>query len=213
MTTVALAEDHVAYRQFTADFINSLQGFHVIYQASDGWELIEHIDQWGPPDLLMLDLNMRGMGGRETANWMKRNHPETKILVLTMYDDENVMVCMLKEGVRGFLTKNIYGQELHKALCHILKEGAYYFGHSNERLEKFVQYFSDKDADKTLLNDREIEFIKLACSEVPFRVLAEQMDVSPRTVDSLMNNVLRKLQLKSRTGLVMYAINSGIVYL
>jgi len=210
---VALADDHVLLRNGLASLLKNL-GYDVLFEADNGKELIRLLENKGVPDLVLMDINMPQMDGYETAEWLRASHPDVKILALSMYDDENAVIRMLKAGARGYILKDSEPGELRMALDAIQNRGFY---HSDLVTGRLINSISKKDDDSlpatqlASLTEREIEFLKLAASELTYKEIAEQMYLSPRTIDGYRDALFEKLELKSRVGLVLFAIKSGIV--
>ena len=210
---VALADDHVLLRTALASLINNFADCSVIIQASNGNELIEKLKTGLTPDIVLLDLNMPVMDGMETSLWLQENYPAVHVLMLTMYDSELALIRLLQAGVKGFLKKDIHPDELRFALQSVMQSGFYY---SHDTTGKLVNLFR-KQADnlntlsKNLLTTTDINFLKLASTELTYKEIARQMNLNPRSVDNLRDSLFQKLSVKSRIGLVMYAIKHGIV--
>ena len=116
MTKIALADDHVLLRTALASLIDSFDNCRVIQQAGDGNELIEQIKQGCRPDVVILDLNMPHKDGYEAAVWLKDNHPNVHVMMLTMYDSESALIRLLQVGVKGFLKKRY--SSVRVKICH-----------------------------------------------------------------------------------------------
>lgn len=210
MATVALADDHLILLEPLAGMINNLGGFNVIYYALNGVELINCVEQHGPPDILILDLDMPVMNGFEVAVWFREHHPATKILMLTMYDSDFVLIRLLKAGVHGFLKKNSRPDELKEAMLYVLEHTTpYLMSKDAARLLELVR--NADQIKKSLLDERELLFIKMVCIEGDVVDVAKKMDISSRTAYNLMDSVMEKLKLKNRIQLVVHAMNSGIM--
>ena len=211
---IALADDHVLMRNGLAALINSFDDYTVILQAANGEEMIDNINKKILPDIVLLDINMPEKNGYETALWLKNNYPGIKILALSMYDNEAAIIRMLKNGARGYILKDAEPLELRSALDSLIQKGFYHSdlvtGHLINSLSK-----TDDNNSKTalLLNDRETEFLKYCCTEMGYKEIADKMFVSPRTIDSYRDTLFDKLNIKTRVGLAMFAIRSGIVNL
>src|SRR5438477_4459928 len=123
--TIALADDHVLLRKGLADLVTK-QGFNVLFQADNGEELIEKLKTNSEPDIVLLDINLPKKDGYETALWLKRNKPGIKILALSMYDDENAIIRMLKNGARGYILKDAEPADLKAAIDSVLTKGFHY---------------------------------------------------------------------------------------
>lgn len=210
---VALADDHVLLRAALASLVNQFDNCIVIAEASNGNDLISKINDGVIPHVVLLDLNMPLMGGLETARWLHENHPDIHVLMLTMYDSDLALIRLLQAGVKGFIKKDVHPDELKFAIQSVVQSGFYYSQHTTGKLVNLFRKQPDNTSvlSKTLLFDNEIEFLRLAASELTYKEIAQQMNLSPRAVDTLRDGLFQKLSVKSRIGLVMYAIRHGVV--
>lgn len=214
MKKIALADDHVLLRKGLASLVQNL-GYEVVFEADNGNDLISRINdnRNSLPDLVLMDINMPEKDGYETAVWIKENHPEIKVLALSMYDDENAIIRMLKNGAKGYILKDSEPGELKTAMESVLNKGFYYSEMVTGRLMRSITDTDEQNASKKMasLTDREVEFLKLACSEMTYKEIAAQMHLSPRTIDGYRDALFEKLDIKTRTGLAIYAIKKGLV--
>ena len=213
MANIALADDHVLLRNGLANLIRNF-GDEVMFEANNGEDLIKYIQEGKIPDLILMDINMPVKDGYETSAWLKNNYPEIKVLALSMLDDENAIIRMIKNGARGYVLKESEPTELKAAINAVLQKGFYYSEMVTGRLVHSISGVDDESHHSQQviqLSDREIEFLKLACSEMPYKEIAAKMYLSPRTIDGYRDALFQKLELKTRTGLVLYAIKNGIV--
>ena len=210
---VALADDHVLLRNGLAGLINSFDDYTVIFEADNGADLQKKINKDEAPELVLMDINMPMMDGFATAQWLKQNCPLTKVLALSMYDNENSIIRMFKAGAKGYILKDCEPAELKTALDSILKKGYYYSELVTGKLIHSINSMDDDTDLKSLsqLNDRETEFLKLASTEMTYKEIAEKMNLSPRTIDGYRDDLFEKLNVKSRVGLVLFAIKNGLV--
>lgn len=212
MTTIALADDHVLLRKGLASLVQNL-GYSVLFEADNGQDMIDKLLAGAAPDIVMLDINMPVKDGYETAKWIREHKPDIKILTLSMYDDETAIIRMLKNGARGYILKDSEPGELRAALDAVVNKGFYYSEMVTGRLVHSIagQEGDQQPMNKILgLNDRETTFLKLACTEMSYKEIASEMNLSPRTIDGYRDALFEKLNLKTRTGLVVYAIRHGI---
>lgn len=212
MASIALADDHALLRNGLASLVSNL-GHTVLFEADNGKHLIEQIKK-SEPELVLMDINMPEMDGFETTHWLKQNHPEVKVLALSMYDNETSIIRMLKCGAKGYILKDSEPAELKTAIDHIINKGFYYSDLVSGKLMHAINKLDDEtDGLKSLvpLNERETDFLKHACTEMTYKEIADKMFVSPRTIDGYRDALFEKLKLKTRVGLVMYAIKHGIV--
>lgn len=211
---VVLVDDHSLLRNGLASLIKDL-GYIVLYESDNGKEFISKLDNNNLPDIVLLDINMPEMDGYETALWLKRNKPDVKVIALSMYDDEMAIMKMLKNGARGYILKDSEPGELRSALEAVCNKGYYYSELVTGKLIHSINKLDDEAANGNIakLSEREIEFLKLACSELTYKEIASQMNVSPRTVDGYRDALFEKLEIKTRTGLAIYAIKNGLIKL
>jgi len=210
---VALADDHVLLRSALASLIDSFGDCRVIHQSNNGKELLDWFKNGLAPDVAILDLNMPEMDGYETARLIQKKFPGVNVLMLTMYDSELSLIRLLQAGVRGFLKKDIHPSELKFAIHSVMNAGYYY---SNHTAGKLANLFRSSDEKKNflqnlMLTEQELQFLKLACSDLTYKEVAQKMNLNPRSVDNLRDQLFTKLDVKSRVGLAMVAIKNGVV--
>jgi DNA-binding NarL/FixJ family response regulator len=210
---IVLVDDHILLRNGLANLVKDL-GYNVLFQADNGEDFINRLGKNTLPDVVLLDINMPKKDGYETSLWLKQNHPGVKVLALSMYDDENAIIRMLKNGARGYILKDTEPAELKSAIEALLTKGFYYSEMVTGRLIHSINTINDEGSSaKNMmgLNERELEFLKLAATEMTYKEIAEKMFLSPRTIDGYRDALFEKLNLKSRVGLVLFAIKNGIV--
>ena len=213
MAKLVLADDHSLLRNGLAALVESL-GHQVLFEADNGTQFIEKLKTTELPELVLMDINMPEMDGYQTTQWLKQNHPDVKVLALSMYDNENAIIRMLKCGAKGYILKDSEPAELKEAIEAVINKGFYYSDLVSGKLIHAINKFDDDNNDvKNIaqLNDRETDFLKYACSELTYKEIADKMFVSPRTIDGYRDALFEKLNAKTRVGLVMYAIKNGIV--
>jgi DNA-binding NarL/FixJ family response regulator len=157
---------------------------------------------------------MPEMDGFETANILKESFPAIQVLMLTMYDSDQVLIRLLQAGVKGFLKKDIHPSELKYAIQSVMQSGYYYSQQTSGKLANFFRSGNGNSSlEKMVLTDTEVIFLKLASSEMTYKEIAMKMKLNPRAVDGLRDHLFEKLGIKSRVGLVMYAIRHALVRL
>ncbi len=210
---VVLVDDHAMLRSGLAGLVRDI-GYDVLFEADNGKDFQEKLDKENLPDIVLLDINMKVMDGYETAAWLRKTHPLIKVLALSMYDDENAILKMLRNGARGYILKDNEPAELRAALDAVVHKGYYYSELVTGKLIHSINKEGDEIAgNASKLNDRETEFLRLACSELTYKEIAAQMNLSPRTIDGYRDSLFEKLNIKTRTGLAIYAIKNGVVRL
>ena len=206
---IALVDDHSLFRSGIAALVNDLKGYSILFEAADGQEFIRKISPKLKPDIVLLDINMPQMDGIATAKWLRSNYPAIHIIVLSMFEDAEKVLAMIKLGVKGYLLKDAEPFEFEQALSNISKNEVYFPQFVTRHL---ISNFN-KPADPIKLNSREIEFLKLSGTELTYKEIADQMCISVRTVDGYRDQLFEKLQIKSRVGLVLYAIKNKLIEL
>jgi two-component system, NarL family, invasion response regulator UvrY len=208
---VALADDHIVLRDGLAALVNQFDNCQVIFTASNGIEVQEAIQNNMIPDVLILDLTMPDMDGYETAVWLGKKCPSVRVLMLTMYDAEIIMIRLLQAGARGFLKKDIHPRELKLAIRTVVESGFYYSDIVTGKLVNlFLNHQDDTALKKSMFTEDEVQFLKLCCAEGTYKDIAKQMKISPRMVDTLRETLCERLEVKSRVGLAMCAIRHGL---
>lgn len=210
---ILLVDDHVLLRDALSPLIDNFDNCKVIGVANNGKEMIKKIETGVKPDIILLDLNMQEMDGYASAEWLKKNYPQIKILVLTMYDSEVALIRLLQTGVRGFLKKDIHPKDLQAAILAVAEEGYYY---SNAITGKLASFFyknanGRSNFDKGFLSEREIEFLRFASTDMTYKEIAGELNISARAIDGYRDALFEKLDVKSRVGLAIYAVKNGIV--
>ena len=206
-TKVVLVDDHKLFRKGMVELINGFTGYTVAWEAENGRDFIQKVTALGLPEVVLLDISMPVMDGFETAQWMEQHYSEVKILALSMHNDNETIKKMLKSGVNGYVLKNADPAELRIALQVLEEEGSYY---SNRVTAILVEELNKPKKVKVELTDRETEFLKLACTELCYKAFAPILKVHPRVVETIRENLFKKLQVESRVGLVIYAIKHGV---
>jgi two-component system, NarL family, invasion response regulator UvrY len=213
MANIVLTDDHVLLRNGLAALVKSL-GHTVLFEADNGKDFINKLDKNNCPDVVLMDINMPEMDGYDTAQWIKTNYWDIKVLALSMYDNENAIIRMLKCGAKGYILKDSEPSELKAAIDALLTKGYYYSDLVSGKLIHAINKIDDEGSDINTvnnLNERETDFLKYACSELTYKEIADKMFVSPRTIDGYRDGLFEKLHVKTRVGLVMYAIKHGVV--
>jgi DNA-binding NarL/FixJ family response regulator len=154
------------------------------------------------------------MDGYETASWIKANLPETKVLVLSMLENDGAIIRMLKHGARGYILKDSNPKIFRKALNSIRDSGYFINELVSNKLMHYINQEDSLDAQVMpiqTLSENELTFLKWICTDKTYKEIADEMNLSPRTIDTYRDNLFKKLQIKTRTGLAIFAIKNGII--
>jgi two-component system, NarL family, invasion response regulator UvrY len=215
---IAIVDDHNLFRKGLIKLINlgdDLKRYHILFEAENGTDLKAKLNSNHLPDIILLDINMPDMDGYETVDWLCRSFPNINVLVVSMIETEESILRMLRMGVKGYLSKDIEVEDMHRALDAISSKGLYY----SDLVSKVIAQNlitgenSERKKNESLyqLNELELEFIKFACTELTYQEIADKMNLSPKTIDGYRDGLFRKLKVKSRVSLAMYAVKNGIV--
>lgn len=208
---VAVADDHSLLRNALARLIGSFENYQVIFEADNGKDVKEKLSKHVIPDIILLDVNMPESDGYETARWIYKNYPQVKVLALSMFSDEGTIIRMLRLGAKGYIMKNADPEELKLALDSVLKKDFYLSEYISGKIISGLHKDIDMPEEPVSLNEKDREFLRWVCTELTYKDIAAKMFVSPRTVDDYRNSLFEKLKVKTRIGLVLYAIRNGLV--
>lgn len=206
---VAYAEDHHLVRETVVKFLEELGGLKVIIQAENGKEVIRKIEAAAiKPDVCILDIVMPEMNGFDTVTKIKSLWKEIKILVLSGYLSEEYLVKMFLAGADGYLTKKVHPNEIKKAIVDI-----YHYGISNTEhfSQEFIRKMRKKEKYAIVLSEKEIQLLKLSIEDKTFEEIAALMNLTSRSIEGNRKRLYEKIGVKSRTGLVKYAVKNGYV--
>lgn len=213
---ITIVDDHAMFRKSLAVLINLFPDYQVLSDAANGRDLIEKLDPHKLPDIVLLDINMPEMDGYATAEWLSNNYRGIKILALSTMDAETAIIKMIKSGAKGYVLKDAEPSELKRAFDEVLTLGYFYNEMVSRKVLNAVNHLTEtKNTTATFANltPREIEFLKYTCTEMTYKEIADKMFLSVRTVEGYRDTLCEKLDLKTRVGLVMYAIKNGIASL
>lgn len=218
---VLIADDHAILRQGIKRVLNFEEDIEVVGEAEDGQEALARtlVVQ---PDILLLDLNMPGLTGLEVANQLQEAKCKTKIIVLTIHDSDNYVLELLKNGVLGYLLKDVEPTMLIKAI-HVVNEGnAFVYPRLAERLFGGLQAGDDvnekaremwKESRSERLTSREMDVLACIAKGFSNQDIAEALFVSEKTVKNHLTNIFRKLNVNDRTQALIYVLKHKIVTL
>ncbi len=213
--SIILVDDHIIVRNGLRSLIEIMGNYKVVGQFDNGLHFINALPSLPDPDIAIIDLNMPQMNGVEVVRWMRKYRPNIKVLILTLDSDERTIIELFKMGVRGYLAKNSTAEVLKKALEDTVHTGYY---HSELLQHALTTGAQKKETFNVLLDeltDRELLFIKLVCDEreYTYDAIKDIMGVSRRTVDGYRESVFEKFDVRSKTGMVMFAIKHGLIKL
>lgn len=207
--TIVIVDDHILIAKALSTIVSNFDQFEVLYVCENGLDLQERMKTKALPDIVLLDISMPVMDGFETAKWLKETYPDILIMALSMQDDEQSLIKMIKNGAKGYMLKNVQPRELEKALNSLISKGHFFPEWASSKV--FTSISEDTiDANRRInLSDREIEFLGYVTSEMTYKEISEKMFCSPRTIENYRDSLFEKLELKTRVGLAVYALKNG----
>ncbi|MGD1846727.1 MAG: response regulator [Salibacteraceae bacterium] len=212
---LTIADDHSLFRKGLSSMINECEGIDLIQEAGNGRELIDSIEKDNyVPHVILMDLKMPQMDGIEATKYLKAVHPDIKIIVLSMYDDDKFIIHMIESGANGYLLKNADAEEVQNSIHAVMTNGYYFNDHVSTALlkglvrkKKIVPSFNNK----IHLTAREFEVLKMICDQMTNVEMAKKLCLSARTIEGYRKKLLVKIGAKNTAGLVMYAVKNNLV--
>lgn len=207
--TIVIVDDHLLIAKALEGIIDNFENFEVIGVAENGKDMIDKFESGQKiPDIILLDISMPLMNGFETALWLKKNHPNIKVMALSMQGDDNSVIKMIRNGAKGYLLKNTHPKDLEIALTKLSSDGFFYPDWASKII--FSNMNDEKNNEKKKkISEREKEFLTYTVTELSYKEIAEKMCCSPRTVESYRDQLCEKFNLKTRVGLAVFAIKNG----
>ena len=208
--SVVIADDHRLVRDGLKTILETSNDITVVGEASNGLEVLKKVADL-KPDVLLLDISMPQLNGLEAARRIRKEHPSTKILILTMHDEEEYSLKMVRIGVSGYLVKDSTALEVMEAIRSV-HGGKAFFSPQIARIlaESYREAVSEKEDPYERLNDREREVLQLIAEGHTNKKIADILCISPKTVDNHRTNLMRKLDIHSAAALVRWATKRGI---
>jgi DNA-binding NarL/FixJ family response regulator len=206
---LAIADDHEIFREGLCMFISKIPDFDLLGEARNGVEILTLLRR-KPIDVVLMDIKMPEMSGIEATKIIHKDYPDTKVIALSMYDDEQSILNMYNAGASGYLLKNTNKLQFESAVRTVYGGGSYF---SNEAAMKLIQNISKgKNTSATeSFNDREIEIIKMLCEQKSSKEIADKICLSIRTVEGYRMKIMKKINAKNHSGIVLYAVKAGLI--
>ncbi|MCW3086430.1 MAG: hypothetical protein JWP12_3796 [Bacteroidetes bacterium] len=214
---IVLVDDHVIIRNGLKELIEKIGPYKISAQFDNGISLLEALPLKPLPDLIIMDLSMPEMNGDRVMELLVEKQIKIPVLILTLNENEELIIKLFRLGVRGYLQKNCTANVLKEALLEIFEKGYYH----NEFLTYSLQtnQAAAKKSEREIVleqfSPREKEFLKLVCNEkeYTYEQIADKMTVHPRTVDGYRESVFEKFGIKSKTGLVLFVLKHNLLEL
>ncbi len=208
---IGVVDDHQLFLKSLSILIDTFPSFEIILDALNGESLLRKLQSIKElPDILLLDVNMPVMDGAKTATEISVKYPAIKLVALSMKDDDTTVINMIKAGCCAYLLKDIHPDELEKALNEIYAKGYYNADVSNINYRRLIIKTNE---EKVLFFEKEMIFLKLACSDKTYKQISSEMNLAERTIDGYRESLFQKLKVQSRVGMVLEALRQNLVSL
>jgi DNA-binding NarL/FixJ family response regulator len=208
---IALTDDHFIFRIGLKKCLESFEDVQIVLEASNGKDLLEQLTDRSV-DIVLMDVQMPVMNGVEATRVLKDRHRGIKVLALSASGEEETIINMIRAGADGYLAKSAAPDEIVQAITHITETGCYFNKYVSAVMARNI--FGGNTAARSVqddLNLREKEVLKLVCEERTNVEIAQQLFVSPRTVEGYRSRLIEKSGAKNIAGLVLFAIKLGII--
>jgi DNA-binding NarL/FixJ family response regulator len=208
---VAVVDDHSLFRAGLVSLLKDYEELRVVIEAADGTELLEKMKRT-PPHVVLLDIEMPGMNGIETTERLREKFPSTRIIVITMHNEDEYIFELISKGAHGFLPKHKTVEEVVDAIYSVMETGRYY----NEKIASALVNGSrglvkSMHLPPSELTGKETEILKLVCLQKTNKEIAGLLGIGIRTVESHRNSILHKTGTKNTAGLVIYALKHKLI--
>jgi two-component system response regulator NreC len=212
---ILIADDHSVVRRGLRALLEASQGFNVVAECSDGEQAIHQAEKYHP-DVVLLDISMPKVNGIEATRILKRQHPDIRVLMLTVHESEEYVYQVIRAGADGYVLKTADKKELWTAVRAVMDGGRFFSpGVSNIIVSQFTTRLRDDHVPsrpgQRLLTPREHEVLRCIAQGKTSRAIAAELLLSIRTVNTHRANLMQKLDIHEKAGLVRYAIQNGIV--
>jgi DNA-binding NarL/FixJ family response regulator len=208
---VLIADDHRLFRDGLMKILETCNDIEVIGEASDGLEALKKTEQL-QPHVILLDLSMPKLSGLEVARRLKKEYPSVKIVILTMHEEEEYTLKMIRTGVSGYMLKDSAARDVIDAIRNAFAGKAFFSPQVSKILaQSYRDVTASEDDPYDRLNDREREILQLILEGNTNKEIAGTLFISPKTVDNHRTNLMKKLNVHSVSELVRWAAKKGIL--
>jgi DNA-binding NarL/FixJ family response regulator len=210
---LAIADDHKIFRDGIRMALKNRDFIKVIWEADDGKDMMHKL-RIKTPDILLMDIRMPEVDGVHALQMIRKEYEEVKIIILSMYDDKETITKVMEHGANAFLTKTTDPDEIYKAIISCMNEDFYFNDLVNSAvLLKLQQKKTVRRFYPTAIkfNEKELKILKLISEDKTTEEISEQVFLSPRTVETIRQNMKTKVGAKTIAGLLMYAMRNKLL--
>lgn len=208
---IIIADDHEVYRDGLRALLEKVPDFGIIAEASNGKELIAACQQQ-LPDVVLTDIMMPVMDGIEATTAITKTFPTVRVIALSMFNQDNLILDMLHAGALGYLIKNAHKTEIIDAIHTVYKENPYYCKSTSMKLARVIgeNRAASKTKEKIFFSQKEFDIIRKICEEKTSKEIGDELHLSVRTVEEYRLRIKEKMEVKGTPGIVIYAIQNDL---
>ena len=210
---VGVVDDQHLFRQGLISLLKEYPEIQISLEAADGKELLNKLNSGDLPDVLLLDIEMPIMNGIEALKRIREKKINVKVIIITMHDEEEVVMHLIENGANGFLPKNEDIENVMEAIFSVHENGYYFNDKFSKAMLKNLMN-NEKIKPKFLpesLNDIELEVVQSICDELTNKEIAVKLNLSNRTIEGYRERILKKIGAKNTAGIVMYALKYKLI--
>ena len=210
---IAIADDHKIFRDGIKMALKDKKYLKILWEAVDGKDLIAKMEH-DAPDLLLMDIRMPELDGVNAIPLIKKNFYNVKIIVLTMYDGQEMITKMMEMGANAYLTKTSDSEEIYKAIIACMKDDFYFNDLVNQavisklNVKRTVRQFYPKPVQ---FNEKEVKILKLLSEDKTTEEISKDIFLSPRTIETIRQNMKSKVGVKTIAGLIVYGMRNRLI--
>ena len=208
---LAIADDHEVYRDGLKALLESSKEFEIVAEASTGKQLVSLCEEKAP-DVVLTDIMMPVMDGIQATLFLAEHLPSVRVIALSMFNQDHLILDMLNAGASGYLIKNAHKNEIIEAIHSVYKNKPYYCSSTSYKLARLIgnSQFGPKAKQKVFFSEKEMEIIKLICEEKTSKEIGDKLNMSARTAEEYRYRIREKMEVKGTAGMVIYAIKNDL---
>ena len=208
---LAIADDHEVYRDGLKALLESSKEFEIVAEASTGIHLVSLCEE-NVPDVVLTDIMMPVMDGIKATLFLAEHLPSVRVIALSMFNQDHLILDMLNAGASGYLIKNAHKDEIIEAIHSVYKNKPYYCSSTSYKLARLIgnSQFGPKAKQKIFFSEKEMEIIKLICEEKTSKEIGDKLNMSARTAEEYRYRIREKMEVKGTAGIVLYAIKNDL---
>jgi DNA-binding NarL/FixJ family response regulator len=210
---IAIADDYAIFRDGLKVGLNQDQNMEVVVEAGNGDELLERLEV-NAVDVILMDLRMPGMDGMEATRQVRKKFEQTRIIAVTLHDEDSFIVHLMEIGANAYLLKDANPCEIREAIYAVHLNGYYFNDLVNKALLKKLitkGNFKPTFKQKIELSERELEVLQLICGEKTAIEIGSEIFLSPRSVEGIKQRLIDKIGVRNTAGLVLFAVKNGLI--